>query len=642
MGSALRKPELPIYNKIRAVIDYQGHKYDKASLKALATWINSHQLQLPEDLNIEHWDKLGATLWKAEKRGDKIAAKALIAWRLIYMLLQDRQKGGLCTPAVNSATTQDGGSKPSPSPTNMAGPNTIRDEGQNGAGTREHCMPRGEHGGVGKHSVTWDYEGGAVGGVEIKDQREGPPQYTPPDITSSFVSAPHDIIDTPQLHHVMSPPLSHDHASFPATGPAFPEEHGHAHNIGPETYLPKAYPPLPPRPTTRPTTSLPHYPPHPTAPEEPHRPESLAKAQVLLPPVAFWELSFKSKRTRRTITQTPTCHLQHQSPSLPPKQQQPSTTKPSTTKPNLSPRLTSPSTSCENITNTDSEEEIKPSPLTHIIKTAKSKTPTDKLHRTHSFRTPTSRASAIKTLPTPGDAGDIYTFPAATTTQEPITPGPWVDITHEVVEAQEKAWRVFHEQASLTGDLEMLRAFPIIKEDGKPPQWRPISYPVLKDIKKAITDHGLNSPYTISLLDSFFNSFDLTPNDIRQVASAWLPTLQYAAFKAEWKSLIKKYVKEGGDIRGMTHEQAIDRLYGEGAYTSNAKQAMTHISLIHKNSELAFKAIKKVAKISTATPSYTLIFQGPKEPFFDFATRLKDAIVKQTSDTTSQDILFKS
>ncbi|KAJ7409922.1 hypothetical protein BTVI_55178 [Pitangus sulphuratus] len=188
----------------------------------------------------------------------------------------------------------------------------------------------------------------------------------------------------------------------------------------------------------------------------------------------------------------------------------------------------------------------------------------------------------------------------------------------------------------------MLRTFPIIKEDGKPPQWRPISYPVLKDIKKAITDHGLNSPYTISLLDSFFNSFDLIPNDIRQVATAWLPTLQYAAFEVEWKSLIKNYVKEGGDIRGMTHEQAIDRLYGEGAYTSNARQAMTHITLIHKTSELAFKAIKKVAKVSTTTPSYALIFQGPKEPFFDFATRLKEAIVKQISDVTSQDILFKS
>ncbi|KAJ7408539.1 hypothetical protein BTVI_59289 [Pitangus sulphuratus] len=436
MGSAVHKPEHPIYNKIRVVIDYQGHKYDKASLKALATWINSHQLQLPEELNIEHWDNLGATLWKAEKRGDKIAAKVLIAWRLIYTLLQDRQKGGLCTPALNSATTQDGGSKPSPSLTNMAGMSTMRDEGQSGAGTRGHCMPRGEHGGVGKHSVTWDHEGEAVGGVDMKDRRAGPPQYTPPDIMSSLVSTPHDTLNTPLFQHVMSLPSSHGHASLPTTSPTFPEQYGHAHNIRLEAYPLNTCPPLPPRPITtpKPTTLEPHYPPYLTAPEEPLRAESLAKTQVLLPPVAFRKLSFTSKHTRRTVTQAPTPRSQHQPPSLPPKQQHPSTTKP-----NLSSTLTSPTTSCENITNTDSEGEIKPPLLTHFIKTAKSKTPTDKLHKSQSFRTSTSRAPAIKCLPTPGDTGDIYTFPATTTPQEPITPGPWVDITHEIVEAQEKA-----------------------------------------------------------------------------------------------------------------------------------------------------------------------------------------------------------
>ncbi|KAJ7414879.1 hypothetical protein WISP_81049 [Willisornis vidua] len=172
--------------------------------------------------------------------------------------------------------------------------------------------------------------------------------------------------------------------------------------------------------------------------------------------------------------------------------------------------------------------------------------------------------------------------------------------------------------------------------EGRPPQWRPISYPVVKDIKKAITEHDLNSPYTLGLLKSFFNAFDLTPNDIRQVASAWLPVLQY---------LIKKYVNEGDYTpipRGITKDRAIDRMYGEGAYVTNTRQAETPLPVLHKTAELAFQAIEKVAKTTTSTPSYALIFQGPKEPFYEFATRLKEAVAKQVSNPSAQDILFKS
>ncbi|KAJ7428907.1 hypothetical protein WISP_00484 [Willisornis vidua] len=236
-----------------------------------------------------------------------------------------------------------------------------------------------------------------------------------------------------------------------------------------------------------------------------------------------------------------------------------------------------------------------------------------------------------------GAEEEACTFPALTTTD--------THAVSEVVEVQEKAWKVVHERATLAGDLDILKAFPVHFEEGRPAQWRPILYPVLKDIKKAITEHDLNSPYTLGLLKSFFNAFDLTPNDIRQVASAWLPVLQYSAFEAEWKSLIKKYVNEGDYTpipRGITKDRAIDRMYGEGAYVSNTRQAETPLPVLHKTAELAFQAIEKVAKTTTSTPSYALVFQSPKEPFFDFATRLKEAVAKQVSDPNAQDILFKS
>ncbi|KAJ7428286.1 hypothetical protein WISP_01390 [Willisornis vidua] len=83
-------------------------------------------------------------------------------------------------------------------------------------------------------------------------------------------------------------------------------------------------------------------------------------------------------------------------------------------------------------------------------------------------------------------------------------------------------------------------------------------------------------------------------------------------------------------------------MYGEGAYVTNTRQAETPLPVLHKTAELAFQAIEKVAKTTTSTPSYALIFQGPKEPFYEFATRLKEAVAKQVSDPSVQDFLFKS
>ncbi|KAJ7424995.1 hypothetical protein BTVI_04176 [Pitangus sulphuratus] len=384
MGATLRKPEWPLYKRIRAIVEIQGHKYDKASLKSLATWFHMHQTCVPEEITLEHWDKIGLAMWKAEKKGDKLAGKGLIAWRLILMLLQAKEKAAQMnsTPKAAISQSQDGGDRalPSPSPS---------------------------------HKMEVNYK-----------------------------------------------------------------EHNNT---------------------------------------------SVSEA----------------------------------------------------------------STSTEDTDNT------------HI-------------------------------------------FAATMPIQAQSTPGPWIHISHQVVEAHERTWKTFHDQDALAGDLEMLLAFPVHKIEGRPPGWRPFMYPVLKDIKKAITDYSINSPYTIGLFDSFFQGFTLTPNDILPVAKAWLPVIQYFAFEVEWKALIKKYVKGGGHVRNMTLDQAIDCLYGEGRYSTNDTQATTHPNLLHKTSDLAFKAIKKVAQTTTSTPSYALIFQGVKEPFLDFATRLKEAIIRQIADEQSQEVLFKS
>ncbi|KAJ7415500.1 hypothetical protein WISP_78065 [Willisornis vidua] len=451
-------------------------------------------------------------------------------------------------------------------------------------------MARGDYGGGAKHLVAWDSEGGAAGGASDGGRWEGPPEYTPPEAPPKGHAS----------HSVMTQPLPRGHAPGRASSPAYLGQYGRAHAPRPETHSAEAYPPLPPRPTR--SRDLPN-PLNAPAPEKPHRPKALAKPQALLQSVAYRHLSVKTSQEHRRVT-----HMTTQ----PPKQVHPPIP------------ITSVGEGCAE---TDSEGEPHAPPLTGLEGHTQDNDDTC-MHDTSMPRPNTFTIKAIE---------NVHALPASTITQ--------VEVAHNIIEAQEKAWQTVHEQAAQAGDLEMLKAFPVHIEEGRPPQWRPISYPVLKDIKKAIVEHDLSSPYTLSLLESFFQAFDLTPNDIRQVTSAWLPTLQYSAFEAEWKALIRKHVKEGNFVpipRDLSEDKAIDQMYGEGAYVTNTKQAMTPLPVLHKTTELVFEAIKKVAQTSTSTPSYALIFQGPKEPFYDFASWLKEAVAKQISDPKAQDVLFKS
>ncbi|XP_017923684.1 endogenous retrovirus group K member 8 Gag polyprotein-like [Manacus vitellinus] len=201
-------------------------------------------------------------------------------------------------------------------------------------------------------------------------------------------------------------------------------------------------------------------------------------------------------------------------------------------------------------------------------------------------------------------------------------------------------WKAFREEAASAKDTEFLRAFPVYFEEGKAPEWRPISYPMLKDIKKAIMEYGLGAPFTIGLLESFFLANTLIPYDIRAVIGELFTTVQASVFEAEWKKRIVTFVNDKMERRGIPVRQAVDMLYGEGNYSSRRDQTRLDPKLLNVTKELALEAVKRVADAYVQTPSFTLINQGTKEPFVEFITRLKEAIARQVHQKESQEILF--
>ncbi|KAJ7396311.1 hypothetical protein BTVI_146309 [Pitangus sulphuratus] len=491
-------------------------------------------------------------------------------------------------------------------------------------------MPGGELVCGGKHHPPRGQQGGGVEGGDFSE-RAGvtPPTYTSQSITSSLVSSHHDV--TPETAHIKygaeHGPSGPTEAYPSGLGTVNIQCHGAAH-----APRPVAYPPLL---APYSATHTPYYSPSPVSPT--HAPST--DAQGLVPPAAFQHFSLNTLHTQHTLSST----TKTSSCSVPPPTHATSQTQTS---------------SQEDLTDTENIQTYTPTPpsTNTIIKYDRPKifTPTKTLtykkisKNTSETQIPTAPSthdkstSAVDTTTSSSSAEEAQTFAATTSVQAQVTPEPWTDIKHQVVEAHERAWKAFHDQEVLSGDLEMLQAFPVYTDEGKAPEWRSFSYPIMKDVKKAIIEYGLNAPFTIGLIESFFQAYTLILNDIQLIARASLPVIQYSAFEAELKALIKNYVKDGNNLRGMPPGQPVDRMFGEGDYSSNSDQARIHMDILNKTRHLAFKEIKNVAKVTTPTPSYALIFQGVKEPFLDFATHLKEAIVKQISDEPSQEVLFKS
>ncbi|KAJ7401045.1 hypothetical protein BTVI_99554 [Pitangus sulphuratus] len=342
-------------------------------------------------------------------------------------------------------------------------------------------MSRSNQSGVRRHSFLREHQvGGTEGGDILKGLGVEPPSYTPHSITSPTFSTPHNVtLNTPLVQcNTTHGPMGHAQAFTSSQGHANFQQHGAAHVSGP-----KAYPSLPlPYTGTEALSSQ-----HPQPPELPYRPAPTAEVQDLVPPTAFRQFSFKSQRFHQSISNIPTA-LEQQAPM---KQHFTSKFISSGTQ----------TTSEDNVTDAEenSEDVVTAPSITTILKAAKQRviTPTSKLicrktttvsSKTTMPTTPTPKlyntknisTSASDLSPSSVDAENPQIYTTTTAIQEPITPGPWIYITHHIVEAHERVWKSFQDQATLAGDLEMLQTFPVYKEEGKSPEWRPFSYPVMK------------------------------------------------------------------------------------------------------------------------------------------------------------------
>ncbi|RMB89189.1 hypothetical protein DUI87_34451 [Hirundo rustica rustica] len=163
------------------------------------------------------------------------------------------------------------------------------------------------------------------------------------------------------------------------------------------------------------------------------------------------------------------------------------------------------------------------------------------------------------------------------------------------------------------------------------PKWERLDREVIRDLMKAIRDNGLGSPYFKQLLKGTFSIYDLTPFDLRSLATMILSDSQFILWEAKWRKILNDYrIKyQGGANAGFT----VAQLAGDPPLDSAARQAsFLPRGVLTDLKDAARKAMVQIPPAGVTESLFTDVKQGPSEPFASFIDRLTQAVDRQVID----------
>ncbi|RMB92359.1 hypothetical protein DUI87_31234 [Hirundo rustica rustica] len=224
----------------------------------------------------------------------------------------------------------------------------------------------------------------------------------------------------------------------------------------------------------------------------------------------------------------------------------------------------------------------------------------------------------------------------------PLGPGTrhpdicWTEIGTPLNES-DHSWGKFHfdwtdiKKFALKGDPKGI-AMPVTYDaHDANPKWERLDREVVRDLMKAVRDNGLGSPYFKQLLKGTFSIYDLTPFDLRSLATMILSDSQFILWEAKWRKILNDYrIKyQGGANAGFT----VAQLAGDPPLDSAARQAsFLPRDVLTDIKDAARKAMVQIPPAGVTESLFTDVKQGPSEPFASFIDRLTQAVDRQVID----------
>ncbi|RMC17418.1 hypothetical protein DUI87_05999 [Hirundo rustica rustica] len=217
-----------------------------------------------------------------------------------------------------------------------------------------------------------------------------------------------------------------------------------------------------------------------------------------------------------------------------------------------------------------------------------------------------------------------------------------VQLVPSQVPASDPVGPTGQDRADAAASSEGLQAFPVL-QGATHNTYQPLAWQALSELRDAVGKYGLGSAKVMQVLRSF-NASLLTPFDIRSLARALFPPVEYDFFENKWTQLAIRAVERNttlgpGDPRRMVN---IDMLMGTGNYTRAEGQAGYEPLVQEQCQQIGMAALVQTLQLATPQQPFATIVQGVDEPFLCFAGRLTAAVEKQVSDPAARKLMIQS
>ncbi|RMB99869.1 hypothetical protein DUI87_23647 [Hirundo rustica rustica] len=217
-----------------------------------------------------------------------------------------------------------------------------------------------------------------------------------------------------------------------------------------------------------------------------------------------------------------------------------------------------------------------------------------------------------------------------------------VQLVPSRVPASDPVGSTGQDRAGAAASSEGLQAFPVL-QGATHNTYQPLAWQALTELHDVVRKYGLGSAKVMQVLRSF-NASLLTPFDIRSLARALFPPVEYDFFENKWTRLAVRAVERNttlgpGDPRRMVN---IDMLMGTGNYTRAEGQPGYEPLVQEQCQQTGMAALVQTLQLATPQQPFATIVQGIDEPFLCFAGRLTAAVEKQVSDPAARKLMIQS
>uniref|UniRef100_A0A8B9FRL6 ribonuclease H n=1 Tax=Amazona collaria TaxID=241587 RepID=A0A8B9FRL6_9PSIT len=148
-------------------------------------------------------------------------------------------------------------------------------------------------------------------------------------------------------------------------------------------------------------------------------------------------------------------------------------------------------------------------------------------------------------------------------------------------------------------------AFPVVADNGGY-AWEALDWKILKEAKSAISQYGLKSPYSQSLLQHIFSSHLFTPYNSRMVAQMLLSPSQQLHFYQNWQTACDGAAaiprQQGDPLCGVQAQM----LMGAGPFVRLDLQVQFAHEVLQLSQDLAFKALLSIPD-DKVRPAFTSV-----------------------------------